>query len=178
VFPSHTFANLGARQNEPFKPKRLILRRQEDLYEVTVWAGDLENDPRTRTGVAHGLYDFAVVVGQPGICWVRREYSDRYEKYGDRKSKPGAERGHTSISRGQRVYLAGTLLFGGGPHTKPSLRGKLITWENRSGHYRCGNGLLGAPLLKIMEEQTRYLRAFDGTLLLPMDKFQEWDGDI
>ena len=81
--------------------------------------------------------------------------------------------------------MAGTLFFGGGVTTRDTPAGELLRWENKSGHYFWGGVkpndgavLRGPALIKHVDYQTQLLKCQDGTRLLPMDKFEEWSGEI
>ncbi len=177
------YPNLGVPQDEPFKDKRLI--KKESLYQVVSYIGTGNDE----VGTAYGLYDFVVLPSHADACFLRRE---RFDRDGMRRQK-GKEykfvnRGHSSIAQLQPVLMAGTMAFGGGATTnKMGEKGQLVWWENKSGHY-FKRGLRSSPEMKYplsgqalvahVAFQTQHLKCADGTPLLPMDKFREWDGDL
>jgi hypothetical protein len=178
------YPNRGILQTEAFKDKRLI--KKEGLYQIVTYLGDSKTDP-DQVGTPRGLYDFVVLATHADACFVRCERMDRMARR-SRQKKPinDVDRGHSSIAQGQSVLMAGTIAFGGGVTTGETKAGELIWWENKSGHYFKGGvhppfakyPISGAALKAHVEYQTQHLKCADGSPLLPMDKFQEWDGDL
>lgn len=115
-----------------------------------------------------GLYDFVVLESSPQAIFIHKKENSEY--------------GHTSISNGTPVLLAGELLF------TEMMQGILVSWTNKSGHYQVGSHLTEMALkyrrmsLRSPENLAFHIRSrvpiVDGKLFLPMDKFISWDGEI
>lgn len=115
-----------------------------------------------------GFYDFVVLASDPSVLFINKTENPEF--------------GHTSISTGTPVLLAGELFF------DDSNKGKLLFWTNKSGHYRVGEHLTEKALkykrmsLRSPENMKLHIQSriplIDGKPLLPMKKFKEWSGEI
>ncbi|BBM81158.1 TPA: hypothetical protein N6791_004803 [Escherichia coli] len=118
--------------------------------------------------LCYDFYDFVVLASDPSVIFINKTEN--------------AEFGHTSISHGEPVLLAGELFF------DKKNTGKLLFWTNKSGHYQVGSHLteralkykdmsLRSPQNMISHIQSR-IPLINGEQLLPMKKFRVWSGEI
>jgi hypothetical protein len=178
------FSYEGNLQTEAFKDKRLALI--DGNYLIITLVADTKSPSKIPTG----WWDFVISVETPKVLHVRRSRlqgaesraNDKYKlDLVKRKEKMTslAGRGHSSIAQGRAVLFAGTIFFGGDMVVSPKVNpGELIRWTNQSGHYKVGLNLRGAELDRLIAAQTSTVVDSAGGRMLPMDKFQPWDGDM
>lgn len=144
----------------------------------------METGSLARSKVPVGWFDFVITVDELNVAYVRRS---REAKVAHGKTDPGANRGHSSISKGGSVVYAGELLFGGEaylqkgwPAYAKATAGQLFMWTNKTGHYRVGGqmGMSGDKLRQHVAQQTDLLRNDAGKRMLPIDLFDPWNGEI
>ncbi|MEK1939391.1 MAG: hypothetical protein AAAB16_03355 [Pseudomonas sp.] len=113
-----------------------------------------------------GWYDFAVLASDPRTVFINKNEDPRY--------------GHTSITRGKPVLLAGEIMFDDSSN--------IAVWTNKSGHYEVGSHLPSKarsenkPELNSPESHRAYINSrvpvIDGLPLLPPHLLELWDGEL
>lgn len=166
---------LGNLQPETFKYKRLMRSDQFSPYSILTYSNldtnDI-NDPAIGDAKVHnslgGWFLFVIRVKMPHAIFVRRDPNDAVKPW---KQSKGAlsDRGHSSVAASGEAVLWGGCLF--------LEEGRVIKWDNDSGHYKCGKNLGFAALKQLALNQTQFALASDGSRLLPEDSFHERPND-
>jgi hypothetical protein len=182
----------GNLQTDEFKDKRLwmVTENGQPTYYSIDYGRLGEGDPATtpvstteeKTGKKKAIwwYDFVVPCNDPRVVVLRHSEMNWRQNLAKRKQfnqqatkKDRKIRGHSSVAgQGAPVYFAGEILF-----REP---GVLARWTNKTGHYYVGAQIefSEADLLQHVEQQTGLVLDMNGVRLLPMDKFERWNGDI
>ena len=197
-----SYSSAGLNQTEAWKDKRLKILNGK-YHTVTVKEGN------SSSRLATGTYDIAIPFDDPTIIYSRRIKEEALERRKQKEkytSQPGGakapDRGHTSVMKPQAEAnddaerVAGKVSFAGTVTIKD---GVLISWTNKSGHYKVGEGISLtkmdvkftpklsytqvphqeniARLNHLVETQTSKALNQEHRML-PMGKFQAWNQNI
>ena len=123
-----------------------------------------------------GGYIFTVTLDNPNTIFLHRSRNSIVEP------NPDPRCGHSSISGGKPVIMAGELVFGGYSEDAQAKAGELEFWNDQSGHYKVGSHRHNREMLKDHGLREAYFMKRipigpNGEKMLPGDKYVEWDGE-
>ncbi len=123
--------------------------------------------------LADGWYDFVIPQDRHNVIYLAHSKKHWEETANGMKFyNIGNNRGHSSIGPHETrefVCFAGELVF---------KEGVLTSWTDKSGHYRCTQYVKSPAKEQIVERQTSLALKLNGDRLLPMDRFQAWNGRL
>lgn len=147
------------------------IERGVPLDSINVLSGvGIDNDAILSIEKLSGWYDFVVLPSDPMSLFLNQNKDSTF--------------GHTSLTQGKSVILAGEIFFGKTSDGTP----KIEQWTNKSGHYMVGSHLEKRailernPLLKSQDAQREYILSRvptnEGLPLLPPELLDLWNGEI